>query len=207
MAERRFFRRSPSTTCLGYVPPSPFSPLSEALPLAERPHLLEAVQVGARDNCKAALFGFQHATRLECWPRCPLDDPPILNLISTKDNTTKLQSGKKQSGRSLLAQLVMLHYMVALLKPTIDHVEECSWSHKITLLLYYITPPIVTKPKTYWMPMTLRIRNCRLKLFDGMLPIQRLASLLSLSEGGCRSLFHPPVVLASVPTVAQQLPN
>lgn len=96
---------------------------------------MEAVQVGARDNCKAALFGFQHATRLECWPRCPLDDPPVLNLISTKDNTTKLHHGKKQSGRSLLAQLVMLHYTVALLKPTIDHVESVHGHIKITSLL------------------------------------------------------------------------
>ena len=91
--------------------------------------------MGARDNYKAALFGFQHATRLECWPRCPLDDPPVLNLISTKDNTTKLHNGKKQSGRSLLAQLVMLHYMVALLKPTIDHVESVHGHRKITSLL------------------------------------------------------------------------
>lgn len=96
---------------------------------------MEAVQVGARDNCKAALFGFQHATRLECWPRCPLDDPPVLNLISTKDNTTKLHNGKKQSGRSLLAQLAMLHYMVALLKPTIDRVESVHGHRKITLPL------------------------------------------------------------------------
>jgi len=103
VAERPFLPPFTFHHLLGAVPPSPFNPLSEALPLAERPHLLEAVQVGARDNCKAALFGFQHATRLECWPRCPLDDPPILNLISTKNNTTKLHNGKKQSGRSLLA--------------------------------------------------------------------------------------------------------
>jgi len=40
-----------------------------------------------------------------------------------------------------------------------------------------------------------------------MLPIQHLASLLSLSEGGCRSLFHPPVVLPSVPTSALHMHN
>ncbi len=37
---RKFFRRSSSTLCLPYPPPSPFAPLTDTLPLAEKPHLL-----------------------------------------------------------------------------------------------------------------------------------------------------------------------
>lgn len=37
-----FFQRSESTLCLGAPPPDPFeSPMSEALPLADQPHLLQ----------------------------------------------------------------------------------------------------------------------------------------------------------------------
>ena len=71
-----FFRRSPSTVCLGGVPLSPFDPLSEALPLAEKPHLLEPGQ------CRESLFGYEVMDYLICWPRCPLPDPPILSLIA-----------------------------------------------------------------------------------------------------------------------------
>lgn len=36
-----FFQRSESTLCLGCPPPDPFnSPMSDALPLADQPHLL-----------------------------------------------------------------------------------------------------------------------------------------------------------------------
>ncbi len=42
---RRFFHRSNSTLCLGKVPPSPFDPLIDALPLAEKPQLMDSVQV------------------------------------------------------------------------------------------------------------------------------------------------------------------
>lgn len=41
---RRFFHRSNSTVCLGKVPPSPFDPLIDVLPLAEKPQLMDSVQ-------------------------------------------------------------------------------------------------------------------------------------------------------------------
>ena len=40
-----FFRRSTSTLCLGLIPPSPFDTMAEALPLAEKPQLLDGAQV------------------------------------------------------------------------------------------------------------------------------------------------------------------
>ena len=71
-----FFRRSRSTSCLGTLPASPFDPLHEALPLAEKPHLLDS------SYNKQQLFGFDHASVLETWPSCDLPAPPILSLIS-----------------------------------------------------------------------------------------------------------------------------
>lgn len=39
---RLYFQRSESTLCLGCPPPDPFdTPMSEALPLANQPHLLQ----------------------------------------------------------------------------------------------------------------------------------------------------------------------
>ena len=43
---REFFRRSPSTLCLGLIPPSPFDPMCDAIPVAEKPQLMDGVQVG-----------------------------------------------------------------------------------------------------------------------------------------------------------------
>lgn len=40
-----FFRRSPSTLCLGLIPPSPFDPMCDAIPVAEKPQLMDGVQV------------------------------------------------------------------------------------------------------------------------------------------------------------------
>ncbi len=71
----RFFRRSTSTTYLGAVPLSPFAPLSEALPLAEKPHLLD------QEHPRPDLFGYEHPTLLEVWPTCPLPDPPVVDLL------------------------------------------------------------------------------------------------------------------------------
>ncbi|CAI8024034.1 E3 ubiquitin-protein ligase UBR5 [Geodia barretti] len=71
-----FFRRSRSTSCLGSLPASPFDPLHEALPLAEKPHLLDA------SYNKQHLFGFDKSSVLEVWPSCDLQAPPILSLIS-----------------------------------------------------------------------------------------------------------------------------
>lgn len=48
-----FFQRSDSTLCLGCSPPDPFeTPMSQALPLAEQPHLLQP------NSRKEDLFGF-----------------------------------------------------------------------------------------------------------------------------------------------------
>lgn len=71
-----FFRRSKSTSCLGSLPASPFDPLHEALPLAEKPHLLDS------SYNKRHLFGFDKASVLEVWPSCDLPAPPIISLIS-----------------------------------------------------------------------------------------------------------------------------
>lgn len=76
-AQLRFFRRSDSVVCLGTVPLSPFDPLPEALPLAEKPHLLD----GTQD--KEMLFGYQMSTLLQDWPKCPLPDSPLKPLLST----------------------------------------------------------------------------------------------------------------------------
>ncbi len=43
---RKFFHRSNSTVCLGKLPHSPFDPLVDVLPLAEKPQLMDSVQVG-----------------------------------------------------------------------------------------------------------------------------------------------------------------
>ena len=71
-----FFRRSRSTSCLGSLPASPFDPLHEALPLAEKPHLLDS------SYSKQHLFGFDRSAVLEMWPSCDLPAPPILPLLS-----------------------------------------------------------------------------------------------------------------------------
>ncbi len=73
----RFFRRSDSIICLGTVPLSPFDPLPEALPLAEKPHLLD----GTQD--KEMLFGYQMSTLLQDWPKCPLPESPLKSLLVT----------------------------------------------------------------------------------------------------------------------------
>ena len=48
-----FFQRSDSTLCLGCSPPDPFeTPMIQALPLADQPHLLQP------NSRKEDLFGF-----------------------------------------------------------------------------------------------------------------------------------------------------
>ncbi len=71
----KFFRRSSSVSCLGTVPLSPFAPLSEALPLAEKPHLLD------QEHPRPEVFGFDHPTVLDVWPECPLPEPSIASLL------------------------------------------------------------------------------------------------------------------------------
>ena len=75
-AQLPFFRRSDSVMCLGAVPISPFEPVAEALPLAEKPHLLDASQD------KEMLFGYQMSTLLQDWPTCPLPPSPLSALFA-----------------------------------------------------------------------------------------------------------------------------
>ena len=84
-----FFRRSRSTSCLGALPASPFDPLHEALPLAEKPHLLDS------SYSKQQLFGFNQSSVLEVWPSCDLPAPPILSLISAP-----LPGGQRPPGKA-----------------------------------------------------------------------------------------------------------
>ena len=86
----QFFRRSNSTVCLGSLPASPFDPLHEALPLAEKPHLLDSAY------SKQQLFGFDRSSVLEAWPSCDLPAPPILHLI-----TAPLPGGQRSNSALL----------------------------------------------------------------------------------------------------------
>lgn len=95
--QQRFFRRTESTTCLGFPPPSPFAPLAEALPLAERPHLLHPRSVSLVSphslpcplspsfprsrQTRGNLFGFSQKKMLEVWPGLSLPIPPICPLL------------------------------------------------------------------------------------------------------------------------------
>lgn len=70
-----FFTRSASVCCLGMPPVSPFSTISQSLPLAEWPQLLTAK--ASRDLL------FHTSTQcLEVWPNCSLAPPPFVSLIS-----------------------------------------------------------------------------------------------------------------------------
>lgn len=51
--------------------------MAEALPLADRPHLLHPKQ------CKKAMFGFTQQEMLDTWPVCSLPPPPLIHLISS----------------------------------------------------------------------------------------------------------------------------
>ena len=73
--QTRFFRRSNSTVCLGFPPPSPFAPLVEALPLAEQPQLLRPCQT------KEAMFGFNMQSTMGVWPRTVLPPTQFVSLV------------------------------------------------------------------------------------------------------------------------------
>ncbi|CAG9834089.1 unnamed protein product [Diabrotica balteata] len=78
-----FFQRSESTLCLGCPPPDPFdTPLAEALPLADQPHLL---QPNAR---REELFGIpkQPVTLTSCGTNAanPLENLPTKLSLSTR---------------------------------------------------------------------------------------------------------------------------
>lgn len=79
---RKFFARSPSVTCLGAIPLSPFDPIWLGLPLVEKPHTLEPSQ------SKVDWFGYQQGDLLCCWPSCGLPEPPILRLIQFPPSRT-----------------------------------------------------------------------------------------------------------------------
>ena len=122
----QFFRRSNSTVCLGSLPASPFDPLHEALPLAEKPHLLDSAY------SKQQLFGFDRSSVLEAWPSCDLPAPPILHLI-----TAPLPGGQRSNsalGKDLKTGIergtcIHVHlYMVF-----------CGASHKCSLYIYLIS--------------------------------------------------------------------
>ena len=115
----RFFRRSHSVVCLGTVPLSPFDPLAEALPLAEKPHLLD----GTQD--KEMLFGYQMSTLLQDWPQCPLPSSPLKSLLAMHPGGP----GKvwpKQTPTSTSP-------MDPALSIVLSHDEICGWdSHRLT---------------------------------------------------------------------------
>lgn len=114
----RFFHRSNSVVCLGTVPLSPFDPLPEALPLAEKPHLLD----GTQD--KEMLFGYQMSTLLQDWPQCPLPESPLKSLLAT-------YSGGP--GRAWPRKTLPMFSAYPSLSISLSQDEICGWdSHKLT---------------------------------------------------------------------------
>ena len=115
----RFFRRSDSVVCLGTVPLSPFDPLPEALPLAEKPHLLD----GTQD--KEMLFGYQMSTLLQDWPKCPLPDSPLKSLLASHPGGPSKVWPKQTLSTTPTADS---SFSIAL-----SHDEVCGWdNHKLT---------------------------------------------------------------------------
>lgn len=118
-SQLRFFRRSESVVCLGTVPLSPFDPLPEALPLAEKPHLLDGMQD------KEMLFGYQMSTLLQDWPQCPLPDSPLKSLL------TLYQGGPGRVWpRQTPPPSQSAHSSLSI---SLSRDETCGWdSHKLT---------------------------------------------------------------------------
>ena len=121
-SQLRFFRRSDSVVCLGTVPLSPFDPLAEALPLAEKPQLLD----GTQD--KEMLFGYQMSTLLQDWPNCSLPDSPLKSLLDLypggPGRTWPRQPPPSASSSSSGAPLLSI---------SLSQDETCGWdSHKLT---------------------------------------------------------------------------
>jgi len=74
----RFFKRSDSTLALGHEPTDPFTtPLKEALPLADRPHLLNPT--ARRDH----LFGTKKETTVNSSPSLHISKQPLLSQTGT----------------------------------------------------------------------------------------------------------------------------
>lgn len=82
-----FFQRSESTLCLGCPPPDPFStPLTEALSLADQPHLLQP------NSKREELFGMpkQPITLVSTGSNSQLESPPTkLGLSSNSRNQSE----------------------------------------------------------------------------------------------------------------------
>ena len=119
----RFFRRSDSIVCLGTVPLSPFDPVIEALPLAEKPHLLD----GTQD--KEMLFGYQMSTLLQDWPKCPLPPSPIRKLFAMYPGGP---------GKVWPCQTMSASPPVASLSISLTCDEVCGWdNHKLTASILF----------------------------------------------------------------------
>ena len=132
----RFFRRSNSTVCLGYPPPSPFGPLVESLPLAEQPQLLHPCQT------KETMFGFTTQGNMTVWPRTTLPPSNFLPLI---DHAVPVSAGLSHADRG---------HRVAGDASIAVGVGECCHSHymrtktgsKTTLHLKSVVEQIPTSP-------------------------------------------------------------
>lgn len=91
----RFFRRSDSTLTLGHEPTDPFTTsLKEALPLADRPHLLNPTS--RRDH----LFGVKKQNLNTT--TCP--DPPLSMKLNSELSKNKVHSHLNQSSNTYLAR-------------------------------------------------------------------------------------------------------
>lgn len=98
-----FFQRSESTLCLGCPPPDPFnSPMNEALPLADQPHLLQP------NACREDLFGI---------PKQPITipsnnvDPPGLNSpLELPPTRLGLSSSPKNAANAATIAHLASHY-------------------------------------------------------------------------------------------------
>ena len=69
-----FFRRTQSLTCLSVLPISPFEPIAKAVPLADRPQLLQPSV-----NKREILRGSQ--LTMEVWPPCSIKPNPLLSRL------------------------------------------------------------------------------------------------------------------------------
>lgn len=116
----RFFHRSNSVVCLGTVPISPFDPLPDALPLAEKPHLLD----GTQD--KEMLFGYQMSTLLQDWPKCPLPESPLKPLLAMYPGGP----GRAWPRQTPPTTATKMHPSLSI---SLSSDEMCGWnSHKLT---------------------------------------------------------------------------
>ena len=115
-----FFQRSESTILMGCTPPNPFStPLHEALPLAEQPHLLQP------QSRKEDLFGIPR--QLINLPThvssTPLDHPPI--HLSLTHHTTPLKPPKAPPAHHSTSSVIVSHH-TGFMPTTSEHPQASS---------------------------------------------------------------------------------